>query len=67
MMGYVFNSLNALTQVEDTLARAANSVTIFAYNLSQSLATADPATVVVLGVISFVVVIVFGYYALLAA
>jgi hypothetical protein len=39
----------------------------FTENLSRSLATMEPATVVVLGAVSFVVVFVIGYYALLTA
>lgn len=72
-MEYVLNVLNAVSQVGplhelgDALARAAGPVMTFTENLSRSLATMEPATVVVLGAVSFVVVFVIGYYALLTA
>ena len=73
IMDYILNALNAVWQIGplhelgDALARAAGPVVTFTENLSRSLATMDPATVVVLGAVSFVVMFVIGYYALLAA
>ena len=70
---YIPNVLNAVSQIgpfhelEDALARAAGAVMTFAENLSRSLATMEPATVAVLGTVSFVVMFVIGYFALLTA
>lgn len=73
IMEYFLNSLSAVSrlgplhELEDTLASAVGAVTTFADNLLESLATMDPATIVVLGVISFIVLFVISYFALLTA
>jgi hypothetical protein len=65
-MGNVVDCLNALAQVGNTLAHAANSMTGFASNLSQSVATVEPTTAIVIGILSFATMVVVGYYALLS-
>ncbi|HKX17034.1 MAG TPA: hypothetical protein VJT33_03360 [bacterium] len=77
-MEYVQKFLDVVSQagpiqkLGDTLWRAADAVTtllqrIVGDNLLPSLATMDPATLLVLGVVSFLVLFVIGYYALLTA
>jgi len=72
-MEYILNALNAVSRVGplgelgDALARAAGAMMAFAENLSRSLATMDPATIVVLGAVAFIVMFLIGYYTLLTA
>jgi len=73
IMEYILNALNAVSQIGplhelgDELARVAGAVMTYAESLSTSLATMDAATIVVLGAVSFIVMFVIGYFALLTA
>ena len=75
-MEYVLRFLDAVSQtgpiqkLGDVLSRAADTVTgllqrLGADDLFRSLATMDTAGLLVLGVVSFIVVFVIGYYTLL--
>ena len=77
-MEYVLNSLNAVSQtgplhdLGDMLSRALGAATTLLQRLvgnylSGSPTTMDPEMVIVLAVVSFIVLFMIGYYALLLA
>ena len=76
-MEYILNVLNAFSNIGplqalgDGLARALGAVTApmsrLVDNPSEALATMDPTMVVVLGAISFILILLIGYHTLFPA